>query len=252
MTTLTARWNLKCNSSPRSLCTFPAPSPTSIRASVGGGPSSSNNNNNPFDVALPPSSSSAARHSVGRPGGGAVPSSSSSRTNPFDTAAAEAEDYRHPTPRVGGIISSGKHSIVFGTERGALHFRTYSDEPSGSSTIPIEPIQSRKNQSPINLENAVPGAVVSITLADTSSSTIPPLFLILVDDNRGPSPSAPGTYASHVISLSHATFSKLPYLPPAALPRMSCAAYHPRTGFVYAAGGTVSSLANASVRASTV
>lgn len=104
---------------------------------------------------------------------------------------------------------------------------------------------------PINLQGAVKGSIVGIVRASPShsymknannfqlsnhhdntatiagfhdhghSSTIPwdiaaPVFLLMVDDNRGsssPSSSNPGAYAAHLVTVKHGTFAKLPPAP---------------------------------------
>ena len=77
---------------------------------------------------------------------------------------------------------------------------------------------------------------------NTSSA---PIFLVLVDDNRGPSsnnPTSPGSYASYILQKQLTTFSLKKQTTNISLPRMCSVTYHKNTGFVYAAGQNVYSL----------
>ena len=142
-------------------------------------------------------------------------------TNPFDVAATQ-QDYQ------------SAHSVVFGTERGSLHYRTYAPPTSGKSfhrnSPPQAPMETPRHYMPVDLNNAMPGVIVSVVRAGN-------VFLLLVDDNRGTSASQPGAYAAHLVALRHGAFTPLQ----SQLPRMSCATYHPACGFVYAAGKSVAS-----------
>ena len=91
-------------------------------------------------------------------------------TNPFDVATQD---------------SQSAHSVVFGTERGSLHYRTYAPPtPSGKSfsrSPPQPPLETPRHYMPVDLTNAMPGSIVSVIRAP------PSVFLLLVDDNRGTS-----------------------------------------------------------------
>jgi hypothetical protein len=146
--------------------------------------------------------------------------------------------------------------VAFGTERGSLHFRTYIIDTSvlvaTSATTATTTTSSTQQQllvqdasqvlidaettdGLINLQGAVKGSIVGITLATrrqqqqqqqqqlvvsdgthyhsslTSSSS--PIFLLLVDDNRGSSIDNPGVYAAHLVTVKNGSFHKLPPAP---------------------------------------
>ena len=91
----------------------------------------------------------------------------------------------------------------------------------------------------INLQGAVKGSIVGIVRAhpphspsslSANCNNATPVFLLLVDDNRGTietststtqsslsSSNPPGAYAAHLITVKHGSFTKLPAAPPAAL-----------------------------------
>ena len=85
----------------------------------------------------------------------------------------------------------------------------------------------------INLQGAVKGSIVGIVCVSPSlvgsngplesspsaaSHTSAPVFLLLVDDNRGllsaSHSSNPGAYAAHLVNIKHGAFNKLPVAPP--------------------------------------
>ena len=100
---------------------------------------------------------------------------------------------------------------------------------------------------PVDLgSTSLPGPVISciwvnadgIYLHNNANLSLPPLFLILVDDPRGSSAAQPGAYAAYWVSLQHGAFHVLNNsnrIPALALPRLSAAvaAY----GRVYATAG---------------
>jgi len=143
-------------------------------------------------------------------------------TNPFDVAATH-ENHQ------------SAHSVVFGTERASLHFRTYAPpslETSFSrSSPPQSPLQSPRHYMPVDFVQN--GGVVVGVIRGVSN-----IFLVLVDDNRGSSgTTTSGAYAAQLVALRHGAFTPLQ----SQLPRMSCATHHAACGFVYAAGKTVAS-----------
>ena len=87
----------------------------------------------------------------------------------------------------------------------------------------------------INLQGAVKGSIVGIVRAHPPHSpsslsanynNATPVFLLLVDDNRGTiattsttqsSSNPPGAYAAHLVTVKHGSFTKLPAAPPPAL-----------------------------------
>jgi hypothetical protein len=165
---------------------------------------------------------------------------SSEETNPFQVASA-------------GDSQNAAQAVVFGTERGSLHYRTYATPSEASKNRALTPLGmsasgggGRPNPNlprayyPVDLAGALPGAVMAVINA-TSSPSHRPVFLLLVDDNRGTSSgTAPGAFVATIVTLQHGSFSKLPTASP--LPRISCATYHPNSGFVYAAGRQIQSI----------
>ena len=179
----------------------------------------------------------------------------SQETNPFEVASGE---------------SHAAQAVVFGTEKGSLHYRTYappsrvnnrSDLSSlapgagsgaGSShthdriQVPLgitpsgrPPVNLPRAYFPVDLAGGLPGIVVAVIHATTSPSHRP-VFMLLVDDNRGTSASSPGAYVATLVTLQHGSFSKI--TPTTPLPRISCATFHPSCGFICAAGRTVHSI----------
>jgi hypothetical protein len=175
--------------------------------------------------------------------------------NPFDAAAT--------VPVEGHALA-----IVYGTERGSVHYRSFGP-PSRTARAGLASSSSRNAAStssaahqlqtplgvaqgsgrrpsanlprhlfPIDLSSgSVPGSiVVCLQLGGTApQSPSVPVFLLLVDDNRGTSGSSqPGAYATYLATLSHGSFHVLSTQ--SSLPRMSCVQYSPTTGIVYAAG----------------
>ena len=165
----------------------------------------------------------------------------SQETNPFEVAAS-------------GNEAPSAQAVVYGTERGSLHYRTYAMDPaeesSSSSTVaksPLGVIAPGQRQPPhlpraylpVDLAGAsLPGEVVNVIPASSAPSHRP-VFLVLVDDNRGTSNSQPGQYAATLVTLQHGSFSKLPGV---QLPRMSCATFSPRSGFVFCGGRRIQCL----------
>lgn len=214
--TLGPSWNLRSNSSPRCLIAYIAKTKTSEPNGGGGGDAS-----NPFDDELRPSWSVDGAHGV---------ASRSSGSSVF------------------------AFSVAFGTERGSLHYREY---PSGGDAYDDVGVSSGGGvgrrmashersrdtsqlcidpKTPINLQGAVKGSIVGIVCARTSSpndttgtsaigagenehNETSPVFLLLVDDNRGSSSaqsSNPGAFAAHLVTMKHGTFGKLPAAPASA------------------------------------
>lgn len=156
----------------------------------------------------------------------------SQETNPFEVAA--------------GSDTPSAQAVVYGTERGSLHYRTYAmDQSPQPPTVPKAPLgvtipgqrqppHLPRAYLPVDLAGAsLPGAVVNVIPATVAPSHRP-IFLVLVDDNRGTSTSQPGQFAATLVTLQHGTFSKLPT--PQPLPRMSCATFSERSGFVFCGG----------------
>lgn len=164
--------------------------------------------------------------------------SSTQETNPFEVAA-------------GGADTPTAQAVVFGTEKGSLHYRTY-PAPQASlsggnaaphSMTPRPPLGVSPSGRPMpNVPRAylpvdlagssLPGAVVGLWQAKVAPNHRP-VFLVLVDDQRGSS-SMSGNYAALLVTLQQGSFSKLST--PQTLPRVSSATYHTRTGFLLAGG----------------
>ncbi|KAG7369653.1 coatomer gamma subunit appendage platform subdomain containing protein [Nitzschia inconspicua] len=184
---------------------------------------------------------------------------SSTSLNPFDMASGGGDSSRSSSPQT-------PHAVVFGSEQGSLHYRTYpSPNPSSSGTGSSNSSSSQlqpplgvtpSGRPPMNLprgyfpvdlpRNSLPGPVVGIVPAKSvpghSSQQFQlqllqrPVFLVLVDDNRGSSHQG-GAYAATFVTLQHGAFNKLTTPPLLAnLPRVSCATYHTKCGFVLCGG----------------
>ena len=178
----------------------------------------------------------------------------SQETNPFEVASGE---------------SHAAQAVVFGTERGSLHYRTYAPPSRGNNRSDLSslapgasgnssshthdriqpplgitpsgrpPVNLPRAYFPVDLAGGLPGIVVAVVHATTSPSHRP-VFMLLLDDNRGTSAAAPGAYAAILVTLQHGSFSKI--TPATPLPRISCATFHPNCGFVCAAGRSIHSV----------
>jgi hypothetical protein len=124
--------------------------------------------------------------------------------------------------------SATEQAIIFGTERGTLHFRCYHLNGSGLQ----HPLESSRSTQPINDKGSSIGSVISIILVATNT------FLMLVDDNRGTSASQPGLYVSQLVAMRQGAFQTIPL----KTPRMSCATFSSELGVVYASGRQVANL----------
>jgi hypothetical protein len=176
--------------------------------------------------------------------------SSSTSSNPFDNAASSVD-------------TGHAMAVVYGTERGSLHFRTYAppnrwsrgglSASIGSTVSSSSSTQPGRVQTPLGVATSgqrasnlprgyypvdlgsLPGPIAScIKLGPSKSSS---QFLLLVDDNRGTSASQPGAYAAVLVTLTAGNFHVV--VPSGSLPRMSCATYHPSIGLLYGAGRSI-------------
>jgi hypothetical protein len=168
-------------------------------------------------------------------------------TNPFDIASGENATTSSSSS------SQSPHAIVFGSEQGSLHYRTY-PSPSGNSSNnnasnpntvqpPLgvtpsgrPPLNLPRGYLPVDLpSNAFPGPVVGVIPAK-GLMHYRPVFLVLADDNRGSNHQG-GAYVATFCTLQHGAFNKI--TTPAALqnlPRISSATFHPKCGFVVCGG----------------
>lgn len=144
--------------------------------------------------------------------------------------------FRAPPDSTNPFESAIETAVVFGTERGSLHYRCYPDGDDRDGLL--QPLETSRNAQPINQMNVVSGSIVSILYLG------PSIFLILIDDNRGPSASQPGVYASQLVTLRANTFQPLPI----KTPRISCATTSALTdlGLVYASGRQIANLTHES------
>lgn len=172
-------------------------------------------------------------------------------TNPFDVA-------KGPTDR-GNTIA-----LVYGTDRGSVHYRTYAapnpsstrgglsaqlnlissvtTSPSNRTSFPLGANSSGQRASnlprtyyPVDLGSLAGPVVSCIKLGHSHSNST--YFLLLVDDNRGTSAAQPGAYAAVIVALTAGNFNVI--VPSGNLPRISCATFHPLTGLVYGAGRSI-------------
>lgn len=219
-TTITAAWDLIPSSSPRSACVFSAPSiqkKDTIAAAATANTTATtttgttrNNSTNPFDDVKPISSSSSSNVAT----------------------------------------QVAKHAILFGTEKGGLHYRCYPSHfgnvgrissNSRGGTVMISPLS--RDVHPLHQPIDLDGQNDNTTKMNGSIAGIIPgfnheLYLILVDDNFNAGGQTPGTFVSHLITIQQNSFIKLNQ----RNSRMSAAAYHPKTGFVYVVGTSILSL----------
>jgi len=199
-------------------------------------------------------------------------------TNPFDDAAAIETN----TSRLQRGGHAEEHYVVaYGTERGSIHYRVYPSiqadgsvsgdsglsnqgpsgrRPTGAQSAPtVSPLVSMPGAPAgtgtslvVDMSTAFQGSIVSMVrlsprpehITSGGPNAPPPVFVVLVDDHKGAGPQssavASGSYASSILALKQGVFQKLGT--GTQMPRMSCCAYHPATGFVYAAGTSVLSL----------
>jgi hypothetical protein len=145
--------------------------------------------------------------------------------------------FRAPLDTNNPFDSATEQAIIFGTERGSLHFRCYHMEGSGLQY----PLETSRSTQPINHKGSSNGSVVSIIAVATN------IFLLLVDDNRGTSASQPGLYVSQLVALRQGAIQTLPL----KTPRMSCAKFASDLGIVYASGRQIANLMHESFLKST-
>jgi hypothetical protein len=237
---LEATWDLGVPSAPRSFWVYTSASSSDPNIS-------SNFGNAPH----PPSSAS---------------SMNSSSRNPFEVAASITES---PSASTGAIPSNSNDivtAMLVGTERGTLHFRAFAPNQNKgiiTNKKQAQPAMGMSNSSSGAIssaaQTAIPrqcypvdfaglaGPIVSVVSVATavSSQQHQLLLLVLVDDHRGTSAAQPGVFAAHWMTWQPSTpqgksasgrFGILSPPGQQALPRMSCAVYHPHCGLVYAAG----------------
>mmetsp|Transcript_26227 Transcript_26227/g.38770 ORF Transcript_26227/g.38770 Transcript_26227/m.38770 type:complete len:1068 (-) Transcript_26227:20-3223(-) len=144
--------------------------------------------------------------------------------------------FRAPPDSTNPFESAIETAVVFGTERGSLHYRCYPDGNDGDGLL--QPLETSRSTQPINQINVVSGSIVTILYLG------PSVFFMLIDDNRGSSASEPGVYASQLITLRGNSFHPLPI----KTPRMSCATISALTdlGLVYASGRQIANLTHES------
>ncbi|KAL3919591.1 MAG: hypothetical protein SGILL_003681 [Bacillariaceae sp.] len=196
-------------------------------------------------------------------------SSASSSTNPFEGGGGGDTT----TSSAGGLsnINTSPHAVVFGSEQGSLHYRTYpspaptsgssgSSSNNNSTQPPLgvtpsgrPPLNLPRQYLPVDLPpHAFAGPVVNVVPAKFKSvqgnqnfNNRPTVFLVLADDNKGSSSSSSaqnngGGFVATFCTLQQGAFHKLTSLPQPLknLPRLSnVATFHPRCGFVVSSTG---------------
>lgn len=172
-----------------------------------------------------------------------TPTSYKESRNPFDEASANQQLLNQN--------DSPPHAVIIGTEKGSLHYRCYPSAPTeyGSDLHPPLGIGTDakfssvpRSYQPVNLNNAAPGSSI-VSILPLSNN----VFLLLLDDNVGPTASQPGVYGTMMVTLRQSTFVPIhssfnSSMSPTKLPRMSCATYSSHTGLVYGAGRTIANL----------
>ena len=226
-----ATWDLRANSSPRSLCVFAAAPDT---ASVATATSS-----NPFDTAAA-SSFTAADHAIALVYG-------------TERGSLHYRCYAPPHSRSRGGLASSTNSNSIGTAATSLASTDVTATSSSTRSLKIKlPLgvstgNSRPSSNlprgyyPVDLSTgSLPGSVVACVPTSNSNHAH---FLLLMDDNRGSNATHPGVFGAVTATLQHGTFHVHANTATATgLPRMSCATFSPTAGLVYAAGRTIASL----------
>jgi hypothetical protein len=168
-----------------------------------------------------------------------APSSSSSIPLSWDLRSPSSPRslciFRAPADTTNPFDSATEEAVVFGTERGSLHYRCY--HGNGEHGL-VQPLETTTTSQPINQANIASGAIVSVLNVGSS------VFLVMIDDNRGSSANQPGVYATQLVSLRYSSSSFQPL--PVKTPRMSCASYSPELGLVYASGRQIANLTHES------
>lgn len=178
----------------------------------------------------------------GRRGGGYV----YSVTFGTDRGSLHQRTYSSSSTSLSTLTSSrydsGGSSVVSSNRGG--NTRGVDQTMTDPSRLSVEPV----NSDSIDLRGTMKGSIVSIIRYDTS-----PIFLVLMDDNNsnnrssgsgGDSSKDPGAYAAHLMTVRNGTFYKIDSAgnelstttAGMMLPRMTCAAYHPDAGYIYASG----------------
>ena len=236
-------WSLRSNASPRCLTAYAT---TTNSGSISGGDPS-----NPFDDE---STTSSSHHNHGgAPNNNPNTTTGYVHSVAFGTERGSLH-YRQYSPTIDAADnrdgSSGGDSMrgySRQNQRGGYHAHDHHrpHHHRDPSQVLIDPESTSTMEGQINLQGAVKGSIVGIAratlppssnLVSTSStsnnayahasasngnannSRAPtPVFLLLVDDNRGSSSASssnPGAYAAHLVTIKHGAFNKLPAVAP--------------------------------------
>jgi len=182
---------------------------------------------------------------------------SPNNNNNSDVNGVTTDNHVSTNTTTTGVTGDDVMHVLFGTERGSLHYRAYDDVHDSSYSKSLSLAYSKRcdessaASGPIVDLIAVAVAVAARGTTSTSTSTSTTsttLIALLVDDNKGSSGTASaalsGAYHIQFLILKNGNSngSFLPLEPDHVLPRASSLVYHPVAGFVYAAGNTLSSL----------
>lgn len=164
----------------------------------------------------------------------------STTTNPFDSSTDVSS-------------SANAMAVVFGSDRGSLHYRTYAPPSRWSrqaslstataSTIQRAPLGTTAPGSATSKSTNLPRGYLPIDFVAVNGPVVSVVklskqyCLLLVDDNRGTSAAQPGAYAAVIVMQTPNSYHTVIHTN--TLPRMSCAAYHPTVGLLYGAGRSI-------------
>lgn len=270
MARLQSSWDLRSRSSPRSLLVYQAPtipmqslssrnnyadinqqnsSSNTIDSMSAGNGNNDSNPKNPFDTG----SFRGTSHS-----------SPQKMMAEYSVVFGTERSTLHHRAYSSSSNGNNSNNMANGGSRGNNSLQQPLGHRSNTNVHPLhQPVDTDTNVSSSSSPVAIEGCVRATLPTTIYNSTLHiNLFLLLKDDNRGANSSnrnSPGAFVAslfvldpfkqsfapffslHGIANSHNTDNRR--YSPKSLPRMSCASYDPASGYVYAAGTSIMSLA---------